>query len=464
MGVIRDSVRGLLIVSGKPWTNESVLAMAGQSDPIQAITAKARDFAMKAMEAGWTGPPYDPFALAEHFNISVVARQDIPDARTVPSRDGYLIEFNPNRPKSRIKYSICHELAHTLFPDCSERVRNRITHQDMKGDEWQLETLCNIGAAELLMPIGSTPSLEHERLTIEAVLDARMKHEVSSEAVLLRAIRLTSDQCCAFSASRHGTGDRDAVYVLDYVVPSRSFGNRITVGTQLPNKTIASGCTAIGFTAKGHEDWDDIGSVRVECVGVPPYPNQTYPRVLGIVRPQKMLNVHLAEITYLRGDATRPRGTGPRIVAQIVNDRAFTWGGGFSIAVRMRLPGAQKAFKEWAENDPKNLRLGNTHIAETDEGVTVASMIAQHGFGPSPRPRIRYSALEKTLDYLSKIALERNATVHMPRIGSGQAGGSWSLIRELVEETLCRRNVQVYVYDLPGHSRFEQPQKTLEFS
>ena len=87
-------------------------------------------------------PPYDPFALAEHLKIPVVARQDIPEARTVPSKQGFLIEFNPNRPRNRVKYSICHEIAHTCFPDCAERVRNRLTHEKMKGEDWQLETLC----------------------------------------------------------------------------------------------------------------------------------------------------------------------------------------------------------------------------------------------------------------------------------------------------------------------------------
>ena len=114
----------------------------------------------------------DPFALAEYLRVTVIAREDILEARTVPARGGYSIEFNPNRPRNRVKYSICHELAHTLFPDCAERVRNRVTHRDMKGDEWQLEMLCNIGAAEMLMPVGSTPSLEGGRFTIDAIVEA----------------------------------------------------------------------------------------------------------------------------------------------------------------------------------------------------------------------------------------------------------------------------------------------------
>jgi Zn-dependent peptidase ImmA (M78 family) len=69
-----------------------------------------------------------------------------------------------------------------------------MTHEKMKGDDWQLETLCNISAAEMLMPIGSVPALASGQLTIDAVIESRKRHEVSAEAVLLRAVRLTAGQ------------------------------------------------------------------------------------------------------------------------------------------------------------------------------------------------------------------------------------------------------------------------------
>jgi hypothetical protein len=269
------------------WTNRSVLALADESDPVQAVTERARGVAMEAIQSGWSGPPYDPFALVELLGMSVVARQDIPDARTVPSRTGYLIQFNPNRPRSRVKYSICHELAHTFFPDCAERVRNRITHEEMKEDEWQLEILCNIAAAELLMPIGSVPSLSANRLTIDAILQARKQHEVSAEAVLLRAIHLTSDQACAFSSSyRKAFQDRGS-YFVEYAVGSRTWHGEVRAGQPVPSDSVVADCTAIGYTAKAFERWSAAGNVRVECVGVAPYPNQTHPRVVGILRSQK---------------------------------------------------------------------------------------------------------------------------------------------------------------------------------
>ncbi|MBZ5670041.1 MAG: ImmA/IrrE family metallo-endopeptidase [Acidobacteriia bacterium] len=446
------------------WTNPSVLALAGDSDPVQAITERAQSKAVGAIQDGWSGPPYDPFALAEYLNVAVVAREDIPEARTVSSRAGYIIEFNPNRPRNRVKYSICHELAHTLFPDCADRVRSRLTHRDMKGDEWQLETLCNIGAAELLMPIGSTPSLEGGRLTIDAILEARKRHEVSAEAVLLRAVRLTADQCCVFSSSRRLLSGGRERYLIDYAIGSRAWTGAVSAGAALPGATVASQCTAIGYTAKGHEAWDTVGTVRVECLGVPPYPNHIYPRVLGIIRPEKQTPVDIAEITYLRGDASRPRGSGPRILAQIVNDSAFTWGGGFSLTVREKWPVAQKAFRAWAERERRNLRLGTVHVGVVDENLAVVSMIAQHGYGPSPKPRIRYMALKACLERLGSVAAERGATVHMPKIGSGQAGGSWNIVREFVDGAVCARGVKVFVYELPGGPGPSHPQATLEFS
>jgi hypothetical protein len=439
------------------WTNRSVLEFAGNVDPIQAITDKARNVAVRAIEGGWTGPPYDPFSLADYLKVRVVARQDIADARTVPTGTGPLIEFNPNRPKARIKYSICHELAHTFFPDCDERIRNRVTHRDSEGDDWQLEMLCNIGAAELLLPIGSTPELERERLDIDGVLEARRRHAVSIEAILLRAARITNQQCCVFSTSRRRTTEGEERYFLDYVVGSRSWNGATRSSVLLPKSTVASNCSVIGFTAKGSEPWPTLGQLRVECVGVPPYPNQVFPRVLGLAYPQKQALSRLPEITYLQGDATIPHARGFRIVAQLVNDSAFTWGAGFSYVVRKKWPVAQRSFREWAEADRRSLKLGSVHFVNVGDGIGVASMIAQHGYGPSPKPRIRYIALATCLDSLAELAINHDATVHMPKIGAGQAGGSWSLIREVIAEKLGSRGIKVFVYELPGAPRPAQP-------
>jgi Zn-dependent peptidase ImmA (M78 family) len=78
----------------------------------------------------------------------------------------------------------------------------------MQGDDWQLEMLCNMAASELLMPIGSLPLLEAEHLTIDSILELRKKYEVSTEAILLRAARITSEPCAVFTASRRDAEQR----------------------------------------------------------------------------------------------------------------------------------------------------------------------------------------------------------------------------------------------------------------
>src|SRR6266700_7411256 len=61
------------------WTNPSVLQLAGNSDPVQAIQVAARNMVLSAVENGWTGPPFDPFDLAAILNLRLVPSQEVVD-------------------------------------------------------------------------------------------------------------------------------------------------------------------------------------------------------------------------------------------------------------------------------------------------------------------------------------------------------------------------------------------------
>jgi hypothetical protein len=98
-----------------------------------------------------------------------------------------------------------------------------------------------------------------------------------------------------------------------------------------------------------------------------------------------------------------------------------------------------------------------------EKNLAVLSMIAQHGYGPSTRPRIRYLALRNCLTAVGELALKNQATVHMPRIGCGEAGGSWDVVSELVTDALCAKGIKVLVYDLPGADKPVPQQATLRF-
>ncbi|MFC1914911.1 ImmA/IrrE family metallo-endopeptidase [Chloroflexota bacterium] len=440
------------------WTNPSVNNFIEGLDPIDFIKNKAREIVIAAIQEGWKGPPFDPFILAEFLKIPVIPRDDINDARIIPSgSQQFKIEFNPNKPRWRTRFSIAHEIAHTLFPDCAENIRNRSRTGLIRKDDWQLEILCNIAAAEMLMPIGTALDLYHEPMDIDNILRLQNMYEVSLEAISLRLIRITEDPCIVFAAARTYNHDKTAYYRIDYSVSSRTAKLNITKGINIPENTLLFRCTAVGFTAKGSEYWDvNLPKLHIECVGIPPYPNETYPRIVGIIRLKNPGHSVLPHIEYLWGDALQPQSNDYRIIAHIVNDKTPNWGGlGFAREVRKRYPNVQDDFCNWANDDRCNLELGNVHLSEISENISLISLIAQHGYGPSKKPRIRYISLEKCLAKCANIATQKNASVHMPRIGSGQAGGNWKVIVEMIDETLVRNGINVSIYSPPSHRSLE---------
>ena len=438
------------------WTNRSVKRL-GTKDPVQEIVVRAQRLVSDALDAGWSGPPFDPVALASFLRIPVVPTDDVRDARTLPggARSRLQIQFNPNRPPARVRFSIAHEIAHTLFPDCSEFVRNRVAYHELTPDGWQLESLCNLAAAEFLMPAGTLPDHIVNEAGIDELAAWRDKYDVSMEALLLRLTKLSTEPCATFCASAQ-TSRLDVVpraLRIDYAVSSSTWALKASRGLQLPGSSVVGECDSVGFTGERDEIWPYFGDVGVACIAVPPYPGSIRPRVVGLVRPRdgKSARTSSSLFQVVRGDAMRPRGTGVKIVVQVVNDATPNWGGrGFASALRRRFPEAQETFRGWATANRSNLALGRTHVATVAPDVFVASLVAQKGYGASLRPRIRYSALRQCLSEVADRAINARATVHMPRIGAGQARGAWDLIEGLIRELLCSRGIVVTVYDLPG--------------
>lgn len=430
------------------WTHPSVrllLGEAGVSDPVVTIEHRARDVALTAMERGWIGPPYDPFRLADDLGIEVVARQELDDARLV-SLDGQpRIEFNPARRPARVRFSIAHEIAHYLFADYADRVRYRDV-SERRDDDWQLEVLCNVAAAEFLMPVGAFPITETEDLSLPHLLDQRIRFGVSTEALLRRTIKLTDKPSCMFAAARLRGSEE---FRLDYVVPSRTWAPPVDAGYRLSAASVLNRCTAVGFSDEGVEMWG-AEELHVQAVGVPPYPGDSFPRLLGLLEPVREVESHDGRLRYIRGDASEPHADGPAIIAHIVNDRAHGWGGrGFALSLMERFPDARSDYAEWANSG--QLRRGAVHLTEVANDLWIASLVAQAGYGESPaeRPRVRLGALREALETLAHLALERGAGVHMPAIGTGQGGVRWPEVRDLILEELADRHVTTTVYVLP---------------
>ncbi|MBO9613729.1 MAG: macro domain-containing protein [Dyadobacter sp.] len=152
-------------------------------------------------------------------------------------------------------------------------------------------------------------------------------------------------------------------------------------------------------------------------------------------------------INYVTGDATQPVGDGNRIIAHVCND-VGAWGKGFVVALSRRWPKPEKEFKQWYKSKV-NFALGETQLVQVEENIWVANMIGQRDIktGSSGIPPIRYEAIATALSKVAVFAAEKNATVHMPRIGCGLAGGTWDKMEPIIKAELTSKSILVTVYD-----------------
>ncbi|MER6817416.1 macro domain-containing protein [Actinomadura nitritigenes] len=157
----------------------------------------------------------------------------------------------------------------------------------------------------------------------------------------------------------------------------------------------------------------------------------------------------MAGIRYLKGDATSPQAKGPKVIAHICNDRGG-WGRGFVEAVSRRWPEPEAAYRRWHRERARNdFALGAVQIVQVKPDTWVANMVGQHGIrtSRSAGPPIRYEAVRACLRRLAAEAADLGASVHMPRIGCGLAGGRWDRVEPLITAELTGRGVEVTVYD-----------------
>ena len=130
-------------------------------------------------------------------------------------------------------------------------------------------------------------------------------------------------------------------------------------------------------------------------------------------------------------------------------------------AVRERYPIAQEEFQRWVTLNRNNLKLGNVHVSQVSDNLSIVHMIAQHGYGESSKPRLRYDALIECLRKVKDIAIEHHSNIQMPRIGTGYAGGNWPYVLELIDEYLARTGLQITVYTLPSSQPVSETQGRL---
>lgn len=154
-------------VGGKRYSDPDVISLikatGGLVDPRSSLLTQARKRLLTLSR--FQDIPKDPIerltilasicGIAEVVPMNIEQRRgEIRDAVLVPNRSGgRSIIYNPTVPRSRVAFSIAHEIAHTFFPNSihGARFRNICASESREANE--LERLCDLGASELLMPL-----------------------------------------------------------------------------------------------------------------------------------------------------------------------------------------------------------------------------------------------------------------------------------------------------------------------
>jgi Zn-dependent peptidase ImmA (M78 family) len=179
----------------------AIIEEMGVEDPREAVRQKARILLGNLLPLF---PNEAPFNMQEIAScIGLHASDEEPrfsaDSEIAPDSAGNVIlRINKSRPITRQRFSIAHEIGHTLFPDYQLAVRCRKAHDKRWNDDDFLETLCDVAASEFMFPM---PWFENSiatlQMTGEGIASLADKYQASREATVRRLVELHPEPMAA---------------------------------------------------------------------------------------------------------------------------------------------------------------------------------------------------------------------------------------------------------------------------
>ena len=177
---------------------DELVRATGADTPAAAIRTKAREL-INTYVASF-GEPTMPLDMDVLASLRSIRRSDekpihSPDAELSPDgAGGVTMRVNPDRPETRQRFSIAHEIAHTSFPEYTtkEWCRTDARYRDRTNPDEHLEMLCDIGAAELLFP---QPWFGHDGANVSGAADLvalAATYRASREATVRRFAETSS--------------------------------------------------------------------------------------------------------------------------------------------------------------------------------------------------------------------------------------------------------------------------------
>lgn len=222
--------------------------------------------------------PVNIEAVASYIGISFAEErpQFSQDAELAP-RDGGGVEIriNPDRPETRRRFSIAHEIGHTFFPNYFTRTWCRPDHRcrTRLDPEQLVEMLCDVAASRLLMPEAFFREESCRVTSARDLLTLAETFRVSREALIRRYVGVQEGPMAAIFLSwrlkpmqerrvglleqRRLFGDpeeeiRNAKKLrVDYAVPNQAFSR---AGLFVPPAKSFSGGPVLSVASTGQPD------------------------------------------------------------------------------------------------------------------------------------------------------------------------------------------------------------------
>lgn len=450
----------------RDWNDSSVKQLIERysseygNDPIEIVRSLARDLVLKSYTKGWIGPPYNMVELAKLWKISIGPNDNVLDGRLIPKANNkFAIEYNPRQSESRINFSIAHEIAHTFFPDCADKVRNRYSKEEIEiENNWQLEFLCNVAASELLLPYAEFSSEANAApLNLNTIKSLASRYNASIESVFLRFTEVV-DKPCTIVIANYGM---DGNLEVEYCKASSTSGIVVKRGIKIDPSSIAYSAIRPGmekYTDGNNSETFDNQECAVFSIGLGSLKNNVGLRVGMFLIPKESADLPETLIRQIIGDATQPIGEGDKIIVQVVNSSAAL-GSGFGKAISKKYPETKNELNTW-KADKSRFKLGNIQMIRVKDDTWVCQLFAQKGLIRSETEiPLKYWALRESLIKLSNEAEDMNASIHMPAIGAGEAGGDWKVIEGMIHSELISKGISVTVYFLNSGSSMRTPAK-----
>lgn len=143
-------------------------------------------------EVGIKSAPIDPVILASCQGISGVVEEDMVAAgMLIPGDEKIKIVLRKKDSTARKRFTCCHEIVHTFFPDFQKQPQMRTDSEVGRYDRNQfVEYLCDFGAAELLMPsFLFIPLLNEQGFNVAALQSLSNLFNASCEATAIKMVK-----------------------------------------------------------------------------------------------------------------------------------------------------------------------------------------------------------------------------------------------------------------------------------